>query len=62
MLSVNQGGIKYYFFSIWYDSTWDWTTVSRNIREHSTDEANNSVLHKYAVWMPKQFDFKQFSK
>ena len=22
MLSVKQGGIKYYFFSIWYDSTW----------------------------------------
>ena len=28
MLSVKQGGIKYHFLSFWYDSTWDWTTVS----------------------------------
>ena len=24
-LSVKQGGIKYHFLSLWYDSTWDWT-------------------------------------
>ena len=23
MLSVRQGGIKYHFLSLWYDSTWD---------------------------------------
>ena len=23
MLSVKQGGIKYHFLSLWYDSTWD---------------------------------------
>ena len=23
MPSVNQGGIKYHFLSLWYDSTWD---------------------------------------
>ena len=34
MLSVKQGGIKYHFFSLWYDSTWDWTQVSRAIGEH----------------------------
>ena len=28
MLSVKQGGIKYNFLSLWYDSTWDWTPVS----------------------------------
>ena len=28
MLSVKQGGIKYPFLSLWYDSTWDWTPVS----------------------------------
>ena len=22
-----QGGIKYHFLSLWYDSTWDWTLV-----------------------------------
>ena len=36
MLSVKQGGIKYYFFSLWYDSTWDWKSVSWAISEHST--------------------------
>ena len=33
MLSVKQG-------SLWYDSTWEWTLVSRTIGEHSTHEAN----------------------
>ena len=33
MLSVKQGGIKYHFLSLWYDSTWDWTQVSRAIGE-----------------------------
>ena len=23
MLNAKQGGIKYYFLSLWYDSTWD---------------------------------------
>ena len=31
MLSAKQGGIKYHFLSLWYDSTWDWTQVSRAI-------------------------------
>ena len=35
MMSVKQGGIKYHFLSLWYDSTWDWTQVSRAIGEHS---------------------------
>ena len=34
MLSVKQGGIKYSFLNLWYDSTWDWTQVSRTIGEH----------------------------
>ena len=29
MLSVKQGGIKYHFLSLWYDSTWDWTRSPR---------------------------------
>ena len=33
MLSVKQGGIKYHFLSLWYDSTWDWTPVCRAIGE-----------------------------
>ena len=35
MLSVKQEVIKYYFLSLWYDSTWDWTQVSWAIGEHS---------------------------
>ena len=33
MLSVMQGDIKYHLFSLWYDSTWDRTPVSRTIDE-----------------------------
>ena len=43
MLSVKQGGIKYYFLSLWYDSIWDWIVVSRAIGEHSTNNTNGSV-------------------
>ena len=35
-LNVKQGGIKYHFLSLWYDSIWMWTLVSRAIGEHST--------------------------
>ena len=35
MLSVKQGSIKYPFLSLWYDSTRDWTQVSRAISEHN---------------------------
>ena len=34
MLSAKQDGIKNHFLSLWHDSTWDWTTVSRTIGEH----------------------------
>ena len=40
MMSVKQGGIKYHFFSLWYDLTRDWTQVSRAISEHSNHHAN----------------------
>ena len=33
MLSVKQGGIKYHLLSPWYNSTRDWTPVSRTIGE-----------------------------
>ena len=38
MLSVKQGGIKYHFLSLWYDSTWDWTLVSRAIIDTFIEE------------------------
>ena len=43
MLDIKQGGIKYHFLSLWYDSTWDWTPVSRTIDELSTHLTNNCV-------------------
>ena len=36
MLGIKPGDIKYLFLSLWYDSTWDGTQVSRTIGEHST--------------------------
>ena len=50
ILSVKQGGIKYHFLSLWYDSTWDWTQVSRAIGKHSNHYTNvrikQLVLHE----------------
>ena len=40
MRSVKQGVIKYHFLNLLYDSTWDWTPVSRTIGEHSYHYAN----------------------
>ena len=49
MLSVKQGGIKYHFLSLWYDSTWDWTQVSRAIGEHSNRYAQILTKHNFAI-------------
>ena len=46
MVSVKQGGIKYHFLSLRYDSTWDWTLVSQTIGEHSIHYANGPVYHQ----------------
>ena len=43
MLSVKWGHTKYYFSSLWYDSTWDWTMVSQTIGQHSARQANGPV-------------------
>ena len=34
MMIVKQSGIMYHFLSLWYDSTWNWTPISRTIDEH----------------------------
>ena len=49
MQSVKQGGIKYHFLSLWYDSTWNWTLVSRVMGKHSDLGLNNLqrlICHK----------------
>ena len=44
MLSGKQGGIKYHFLSLWYDSTGDRTPVARTIGERlSTHLANDPI-------------------
>ena len=40
MLSDKQGGVKYHFLSLWYDSTWDWTQGCRAIGEDSNHKIN----------------------
>ena len=44
MLRVKQGGIKYHFLSLWYDSTWGWTLVSWTFGEHSTHSGNGGLM------------------
>ena len=58
MLSVKQGGIKYHFLSLWYDSTWDWTQVSGAIGEHSNRLANVRI---WEVVLIISKDLKWFS-
>ena len=47
MLSFKQRGIKYRFFSLWYDSTWNWKPFSRAIGKHSNYYANEPVKERY---------------
>ena len=47
MLSVNQGGIKYHFLSLLYDSTLNWTPVSLVFGEHSTHLEKGRYIYIY---------------
>ena len=50
MLRIKQGSTKYYFLSLWYDLTWDWTLASQTIGEHSTHKANGPV-YKHIIYI-----------
>ena len=50
MMSVKQGRIKYYNFSLWYDSTWDSTTVFQTIGGHENRYHNKELKNKIAVY------------
>ena len=63
MLSVKQDSIKYHFLSLWYDSTWDWTQISRAIGEHSNHYAIVLNSHTwYHVAVCKQIVSIKFDK
>ena len=55
MQSVKQGGIKYYFKTLWYDATWDWTQVSRTIGEHSVHLVNEPVQARMINYLIKKY-------
>ena len=38
-----------FFVSLWYNSTWNWTPISRTIGEHSTHKTNEPVLLKRII-------------
>ena len=46
MLGVKQDNINSNFLSFWYDSTWDWTTVSENMigKDKITNEKYKPTL------------------
>ena len=55
MLSVKQGGIKYHFLSLWYDSTWDWTRSPRPLANTLTARPISGTffprwLKSIAIW------------
>ena len=45
MASVKQGGIKDHFLSLWYESTWDWTSVFWTIDKHFNHQINGPVKY-----------------
>ena len=57
ILGFKQGGLKYHFFSLWYDSAWDWDPVSRVIGKRSNHYTNGPssakistfVIYSYAI-------------
>ena len=49
MQSIKQGGIKYHFFSLPYDSTLDWAPVFGTIGEHFNHYANGLYIYIYNV-------------
>ena len=59
MLSAKQRGIKYHFFSLWYDSTRDWTKVSRTIGKHSNHHA---IIELYAKNKSKETTLQNMQK
>ena len=42
MLRIKQWGIKYHFFKLRYDSTWDWTSVFQATSKH--------CMHRAQYW------------
>ena len=54
---TTQGGIKYHFLSLWYNSTWNWTHVSRAIGEHSNHYANVQLveINKLSIILKKLY-------
>ena len=64
MLSVKQGGIKYHVLSLWYDSTWHWTPVSRATGAHPPLSQwaviYIYILHCYYEWLCLKFNVKTF--
>ena len=55
MLSVKQGGIKYHFLVFGMTRLGDWTQVSQNIGEHSSELANGTCnLVKTTEWNKKK--------
>ena len=53
-LSVKQVTIKYHFLSLWYDSTWDWTPVSRTTGDHSDQIYKHKWRHLLCNSYPRR--------
>ena len=50
------------FLSLWYDSTWDWTHVSRAIGEHSNRLANVRLTLVHADQIRPQGEYEEQNK
>ena len=52
MLCVKQGSIENNFLSLRFDSTWDWTSVSRNIGKQSMPMGQFIYIYIYIYCLP----------
>ena len=55
MMSIKQGSIKYYFLSLWYDSTKDGTPVFRTIATHT--HTHYAQTHKEVQINPYEYQY-----
>ena len=60
MLSIKQGGIKYHFLSLRYDSTRDWTPVSQTIKRklYNWVKHLHDIASKVTILIPSSFIYE----
>ena len=62
ILSVKQDFIKYHFLSLWYDSTWHRTPVSRAIGKNKSSHGRKRFWNLHSQWKQILYFYKFYTK